>query len=97
MGLLFDWDNIQLIKTSHFEKRMVKRNISMNSVIELFKNPKLIYRKKLFPKLRYLIIGDAFGNILEIVLEHKNSNVFYLLTIFEASDSHKKLYRRKVN
>ena len=68
----------------------------MKIVIELFNNPKLVYKRKSFPKIRYLIIGDGFGNIYEIVLEHKERNIFYFLTIFEASESHKRLYRRKI-
>lgn len=66
-----NWDNIRLIKSSYFESRLEKRNISMDAIIELFKNPKLIFRRRSFPKRRYLIIGDAYGNIYEIVLEHK--------------------------
>ena len=93
----FDWSSIELINTPHFKERMEKRNITMKEIIQLFKRPKLIYRRKSFPNIRYLVIGDAFGKILEIVLEHKTNNIFWLITIFEATENHKKLYRSKVN
>lgn len=93
---MVDWDNIKLIKTHHFEERLVKRNITMDAVVELFENPKLIFRRNNYPNRRYLIIGDAYGNIYELILEHKESNRYYLITIYEASETHKRLYRSKI-
>ena len=93
---MVDWDHLKLIKTDHFLERITKRNISLNEITHMFNQPKLIFRRKSFPEMRYLIIGEADGRILEIILEHKEKNIFFLITAYEASDQHKRFYRQKM-
>jgi len=53
------------------------------------------YRLNVCGALRYLIIGESYGRILTVILEPAGTIEMHLVTAFDASESRRKLYRKK--
>jgi hypothetical protein len=70
--------------------------VSLSEVHNVLEGYFIPTRIKVHGILRYLILGESYGRVLIVILEPAGTNKMLLITAFDAPDSKKNLYRKKI-
>ena len=92
---MVDWKCTRLEFTPETHNHIMKHGIKRFEVEEVF-NHKIIPRKvRDNGETRYVVLGESFGRILMVIVAPLSGNRVRVITAYEPSDGHKKVYREK--
>ena len=93
--MMVDWKRTRLEFTPETHNHIMKHGIKRFEVEEVF-NHKIIPRKvRDNEETRYIVLGESFGRILMVIVAPLRGNRVRVITAYEPSDRHKKIYREK--
>lgn len=92
---MVDWKRVELEFTPEICNHIVRHGIERFEVEEVF-NHKIIPRKvRDNGETRYIVLGESFGRILMVIVAPLSGNRVRVITAYEPSDRHKRIYRGK--
>jgi uncharacterized DUF497 family protein len=89
---MVNWSKLEIVWDEWNENHILKHGIKKNEVENALKGDIYVKREKEV----YLVIGESFGRFIFIVLAEREGNKVYPITVREADEKMKKLYKRKV-
>ncbi len=92
---MVDWKRIELITGPETEVHVKKHGVSLSEVFNVLSGQTYSRKIKMGGDIRHIILGESNGRILMVVLNQQSTNKFYLVTAYEPTAGHKKLYRDK--
>ncbi len=92
---MVDWKNIELVYGGNTLEHIAKHRVSLSEVHNVLEGYFIPYRLNVNGILRYLVLGESYGRVLTVILEPSGTNKMRLITAFDATESRRKLYRKK--
>jgi uncharacterized DUF497 family protein len=92
---MVDWKNIELVYGDNTLEHIAKHRVSLSEVHNVLDGYFIPYRLNVNGVLRYLVLGESYGRVLTVILEPAGANKMRLITAFDATESRRKLYRKK--
>ena len=90
------WKNIKLVYDQKTHWHLAEHGVDISEVHNVlagrFSNQRIIVNGV----LRYLLLGESYGRILNVILEPVGGDNMLLITVWDAPESRKKLYKRTI-
>lgn len=93
---MVNWKNIRLVYDQKTHWHIAEHKVDISEVHNVLAGRFSTQRIIVNGVLRYLVLGESYGRVLDIVLEPVGGDNMLVITAWDASESRKKLYKRTI-
>lgn len=92
---MVDWKRTRLEFTHETYNHLLKHGVKRFEIEEVFNHEFIPRKVRVDNEIRYAVLGESFGRILMVIVVPLSGNRIRVITAYEPSDRHKRIYREK--
>ena len=92
---MVNWKRTRLEFTPETYDHIKKHGVRWSEIEEVFNHTIIPRKVRDNEETRYIVLGESFGRILMVIVAPLRGNRVRVITAYEPSDRHKRIYREK--